>query len=237
MKNNWIRFFADRIIKCYINRTCHFFTTTTSRSEGAHKVLKQQLRFFTEDLKLVIDKIEILLMNQRKNYAMKFDVVKMRMFFDFQIFLFRDLIFKVFSHVLRLIHKQYQLIQTSNYSTNCINAWRVILEFFCNHVIQKRMNFPIAMILFKNVHSHEHFIKFVSSVFSFIDFILLIKEPAVTKTRGRPMKSIIKSPSQSVLKDVGNLTNIESINNIEPVNNIEHQKKYLFNVILFSSKS
>ena len=70
----------------------------------------------------MIDKIEILLMNQKKNYAMKFDVVKMRMFFDFQILLFRDLIFKIFSHALRLIHKQYQLIQISNYSINCINA-------------------------------------------------------------------------------------------------------------------
>ena len=64
-----------------MNRIRHFFTTITFRSESAHKVLKQQLRFFIGDLKLVIDKIEILLMNQKKDYAMKLDVVKMRVFF------------------------------------------------------------------------------------------------------------------------------------------------------------
>ena len=122
LENIWIKSFVDKIVKCHINRIRHFFFTTTSRSEDAHKILKQQLGFSTGDLKLVIDKIEILLMNQKKNYVIKLDVVKMRVFFDFQILLFRDLISKFFSHVLRLIYKQYLLIQKEDYSPICINA-------------------------------------------------------------------------------------------------------------------
>ena len=122
LKNIWIRLFVDKIIKCHINRICHFFFTITSRSEDTHRILKQQLKFSIEDLKSMIDKIEILLMNQKKNYAIKLDVVKMRVFFDLQIFLFRGVISKISSHVLRLIYKQYFLIQKKDYSSICINA-------------------------------------------------------------------------------------------------------------------
>ena len=67
LDSTWTRPFAGGIIKCYINRIRHFLTTTTPRLEGAHGVLKQQLGFSIGDLKLVVDKIEILLMNQRKD--------------------------------------------------------------------------------------------------------------------------------------------------------------------------
>lgn len=61
--NTWIRPFAKKIIKCYISEIRHFMNTTTSRFEGAYRMLKQQLGFFIEDLKMMIDEIKMLLMN------------------------------------------------------------------------------------------------------------------------------------------------------------------------------
>ena len=224
LKNIWIRPFADKIIKCHINRIRHFFFTTTSRSEGAHRVLKQQLKFSIEDLKLVIDKIEILLMNQKKDYAIKLDVAKMRVFFDFQISLFRDLISKIFPHALRLIYKQYLLIQKKNYSFICINVWRIISGLFCSHIISKKMRFSIEMILLEDVHSHWHFVKFVN--FFVIDFILFVKEPAVAKTRKRFMKSIIESSSQSAFMMKKMKKNTEFVSIIEPQKKIFIQRDF-----------
>ena len=74
-------------------------------------MLKQQLRFFIEDLKMMIDEIEMLLMNQRKKYHFKVETAKMRVFFRYQILLFRDFIFKVTSYALNLIYKQFLFAQ------------------------------------------------------------------------------------------------------------------------------
>ena len=88
----WIKSFVKQIIKFYINKIHHFFIIITSRSKDAYRILKHQLNFFIDDLIFVIDNIEILLMNQRKEYVINFDIVKMRMFFYLQLFLFRELI-------------------------------------------------------------------------------------------------------------------------------------------------
>lgn len=96
--------------------------TTTSRSEGAHRVLKQQLRFFTKDLKVVVDGIEVLLMNQRREYDFKVEIAKMRMPFRYQIFLFRGLIFKVTPHALNLIYQQFFFTQREEHLPNCTHA-------------------------------------------------------------------------------------------------------------------
>ncbi len=73
---------------------------------------------------MIVDNIEILLMNQRREYAMKLDIVKMRIFFDLRISLFRDLIFHVIFHALRLIHKQFLFFQSDDFnsSSSCTNA-------------------------------------------------------------------------------------------------------------------
>lgn len=79
LEDTWIRPFVRKIVRCYTNKILHFKTTITSRSEGAHRVLKHNLGFSTGDLKTVVDNIEILLMNQRKEYKIKIDEAKMRL--------------------------------------------------------------------------------------------------------------------------------------------------------------
>lgn len=81
--NTWIRPFVRKITKCYISAIRHFMNITTSRSKNAHRVLKQKLRFSNEDLKMIIDAVELLLMNQRKKYFLKIETTKMRISFRF----------------------------------------------------------------------------------------------------------------------------------------------------------
>ena len=57
------------------------------------------------------------------------------------------------------------------------------------------------MVLLENVHSHWHFVKPVPFTLAVIDLILLLKEPAVVKTRERPIKLSIEPPSQSALME------------------------------------
>jgi len=49
----------------------HFGTTTTSRVESTYRVLKTNLKFSTGNLIAVVDSIETMLINQRKDYNTK----------------------------------------------------------------------------------------------------------------------------------------------------------------------
>jgi hypothetical protein len=43
----------------------------TSREEEAHATLKRSLMSFTDDLKIVIDNLDLLMINQRHEYVQK----------------------------------------------------------------------------------------------------------------------------------------------------------------------
>lgn len=72
------------------------------------------------------------------------------------------------------------------------------------------------MLLLKDVYFHWHFVKLTPSTSFVIDLALLIREPAVARTRGRPMESIVQLPSQEDMEDATTET--------EPVSLIQRQK-------------
>ncbi len=203
LKNIWIRSFDRKIIKCYINQIRHFFFTTISRFESAHQVLKHNLKFLIDDLKMMMNNIEILLMNQRKEYATKFDETKMRVSFDLKISSFKDLISHVISHALRMIFNQYVLIDQSNHSFVCTHFWIIVSNLSCSHWIKNRIRASTKILLLENVHQHWYFVKFIITS-RIIDSLLLIQESTVARDRERSVKSIIKSSSQADLMKMMN---------------------------------
>ncbi len=60
----------------------------TSQTEEAHLTLKNSLQIFTEDLKKVINKITLLLMNQHAEHAAVLNTVRMQVFIALRIFFF-----------------------------------------------------------------------------------------------------------------------------------------------------
>ncbi len=203
LKDIWIRSFDRKIIKCYINKIRHFFIISTSRSKSAHRVLKHNLKFFIDDLKMMMNNIEILLMNQRKEYATKFDETKIRVSFDLKISSFKDLISHVISHALRMIFNQYVLIDQSNYSSVCTHFWIIVSNLSCSHLIKNRIRSSTKILLLENVHQHWYFVKFITTS-RIIDSLLLIQESAVARDRKRSVRSIIESSSQTDLMKMMN---------------------------------
>ena len=217
LTDTWIRPYARKIVKCYTNKIRHFFSTTTSRSEGAHRVLKNQLGVSTGDLKLVVENIEMLLLNQRKEYAIKLDSAKMRVPFDLQIPLFRGIISAVTPYAMRMIYNQYKLIDTPDWSPNCTHSWSRVAGLPCSHIIKIRMESSERILFISDIHPHWRYVKppiddaltliidsinptIATASMITIDPILLIQEPAVARTRGRPVGTTIEPPSQ---RDIG----------------------------------
>ena len=50
---------VQHFVRCFTNRVLHFDTTTTSRGEGGHAVIKRQLGTSTGGLKTVVDGISL----------------------------------------------------------------------------------------------------------------------------------------------------------------------------------
>jgi hypothetical protein len=57
----------------------HFEITVSSRDEKKHSMLKRQLESSIDDLKTMINEINLLLMNEYHNYLLKFEEAKMRL--------------------------------------------------------------------------------------------------------------------------------------------------------------
>jgi capsule polysaccharide modification protein KpsS len=118
----------------------HFDTTSTSRDEREHSVLKRRLEFSTDDLKTMIDAINLLLINEYSIYLMKVENDKIRLSMKLNKSIFQNLIAHIITSVLRRIMNQYKLlIEQSTMMFACINIFIDITELSCSHKIQKRL--------------------------------------------------------------------------------------------------
>jgi catabolite regulation protein CreA len=133
----------------------HFDTTTISRAEEEHAVLKRQLRFSTEDLKTVIDDINLLLTNEAHDHLIAINEVKDRFLMRLRKSIFQQLTAYVSSYALRKIADQYSLlIDRSTTIFSCTRAFTTSIRLSCSHKIQQRMYETDESLLLKDVHSH-----------------------------------------------------------------------------------
>jgi hypothetical protein len=140
--------------RCYTNKILHFEITTTSRDEDAHAVLKKQLRSSSNDLKIVINDINLLLINEYTNYLTKINIDKTRFSMKLNKPIFQNLAAFVIIYALRKIMTQYQLLTDQPTMLQpCTKIFTNITGLSCSHVIQKRL-FNDEKLLLKDVHPH-----------------------------------------------------------------------------------
>ena len=179
LKNIWLNQWHARFCKYKTNEMFHFNTLTISRVKSDHRVLKIMLKFFTDDLMLVVDKFETFMNIQNQIYETILKQIKMRISIDLSRDLFKNLIERVSFYVLRKIKKQNKLIikifkKSNKHSLrSCTKVYEIIWEFSCVHIIEVRITamFDKAEIIrLENIHSHWRFKKFDSSLTFINDF-------------------------------------------------------------------
>jgi uncharacterized protein YacL len=132
----------------------HFGTTVTSRDEGSHAVLKQQLDKSTEDLKTIVNDIDFMLINELQNYRIALDDDRMRYLMKLRKSIFEQLVFFISTNALRKILSQYKLmIERFTVLSACIKIFIIIIGLLCSHRIQERL-FQRECLLIENVHSY-----------------------------------------------------------------------------------
>ncbi len=132
----------------------HFDIIVISKEESAYAMLKRNLITFIDDLKIMINNLNLLLINQRYDYLIEFKNAKIRYSLQCRINLFQNIFAFVTSYALRKNLNQYKrLIDESTIFFVCIKIFSTTMRLSCAHIIQKRLE-SVDCLSMKNVHSH-----------------------------------------------------------------------------------
>jgi hypothetical protein len=139
---------------CYINQIWHFEITVTSRDERSHSVLKKQLKTSTKDLKMMMNKINLLLKNELHNYLINFNETKIRYSASLRKSIFEQIRAYVTFYVLKKILSQYEMLTTRSTTISaCTHVVITVNGLSCSYDIQKRL-FNEESLLLKDIHTH-----------------------------------------------------------------------------------
>jgi hypothetical protein len=171
---------VQRFAKCFSNRILHFNTTITSRDERRHAVMKRQLRTLTDDLKIVINEISLILINEYHDFQIRLNENRARFSMKLRKLIFQQIFFYIITLVIRRIFSQYQLLtERSTTLSACTSIFITSTDLFCSHKIQKRLYDVEKFLLIEDVHSHWRFERN-----SFLRTInLLMKESDIVRSR------------------------------------------------------
>jgi glycerol-3-phosphate dehydrogenase len=132
----------------------HFDIIVTFREKDAHAMLKRNLIIFIDDFKIIMNNLNLLLINQRYDYLIEFENVKIRYSLQCRIDFFQNIFAFVTLYVLRKILKQYKrMTDESTIFSACIKTFSTTLRLSCAHIIQERLE-STDCLLIDDVHSH-----------------------------------------------------------------------------------
>jgi hypothetical protein len=97
----YIKNYRRRFIKCYINQILYFDITMTSRDESAHAFLKRQLKKSIDDLKIIMNDINLMFINERQNHRINLDENRFRYSMKLRKLIFQQLASFVINVALR----------------------------------------------------------------------------------------------------------------------------------------
>ena len=192
--STWLEPWKDRLCKYHTNEIRHYGTTTTSRAEGIHRVLKSNLKFSTGDSMTVIDRIEVMLINQLKKHRKDLGKAKRSTSFDFGHTVFQNLIGRVTPHAIWKIHDQFKRLKSAtkvNPLPPCTEAFTKTMGLPCSHLIEAKMDAVdggLGRILLSDVDTHWRFKKPDSGIIPTADFVS--DHPAINEALAEPLEAV-----------------------------------------------
>ena len=90
----------------------------------------------------MINRIEIMLINQLKKYHKDLVQAKRSTSFDFEHIVFRNLIDRVISHAIWKIHDQFKRLKSAtkkNFLSSCTRVFTKIMGLSCSYLIEARI--------------------------------------------------------------------------------------------------
>jgi len=122
-----------KFVACYTNDCPHFGSSTTSRVEGSHHVMKSYLRLASLDLLVVFNRLTLMLSNQvvELNTEIRRQQVKIPHFLNRHIF--RELHYKVSFFAMGKLQEQLQLTDDGSNGAECGGKFKKTWGLPCKH--------------------------------------------------------------------------------------------------------
>jgi hypothetical protein len=134
------RILSRRFVKTYIKKILRFERTMIFRSEDEHAQLKRHLRAFIDDLKTMMNNINLLFKNEIHDHFIEWNENKIRYFVECRKFIFHQLSALITFYAIKQMLSQLKLlIKKTIVIFFCIDVFIKTMKLFCNHKMQKRL--------------------------------------------------------------------------------------------------
>lgn len=178
--DTWLMPWKRLFIRAYIDQYPHFGNTVTSRVEGAHSKLKSSLKVSTGDLKVVFEKIHLLLCNEHMEHDGALSRDRVRTPHTAKDPLYSQLLGRISNFALGKIWQQRHRLVALEPLPPCTRMFSQSMGLPCAHQIQERLQQQQTLLL-EDVHRHWYYHPQALPV-----MIPLILDPAIVQPRGRP---------------------------------------------------
>jgi hypothetical protein len=135
ISEHWMPY-QDRFINCYTAKVLNFGTTSSSRGEGSHFVLKRYLKISHLDLLSVFKNLKLMLQNQFVELAKKLEEASLKVYHRHKVKFLSQIIQKISAFALDKIVNQYEAIDESTRNEICGGLFQSTYGLPCKHRIQ-----------------------------------------------------------------------------------------------------
>ncbi len=154
LNETYIESHRRRFVKAYTNEILHFETTMISRSENEHAQLKRHLRAFIDDLKTMMNSINLLFKNEIHDHLIEWAENKIRYSVECRKSIFHQLSAFVTSYAIKQMLSQLKLLTKRTIVISlCTDVFIKTMRLSCSYKMQKRF-FQNESLLVENVHFH-----------------------------------------------------------------------------------
>jgi MULE transposase domain/FAR1 DNA-binding domain len=167
--NTWINIHKEKFITAFTNEYLHFNSTSSSRVEGAHSIIKKYLLVSTGHVDTVCMKLELAISNQITEIKAKeqFDRINIKHLYRLPVF--NNLIGNISDFAMNILYNQYKKIFTDNNFNNqeCSLKLFKTMGIPCSHIIKNYLELSQPIEIEKiekqwwitNLEDHQVFIQ------------------------------------------------------------------------------
>ena len=132
IKTTWMPH-QEKFVASFINQFPHFGSSSTSRVEGSHHVIKSYVRLGKLDLLVVFKRLGLMLSNQKMVLNAEIERQKLIRAHHLDHGIFKDLHYRVLQFALDKIHEQFQFVSdqqcTGQFTKHGVCLARIRFEF------------------------------------------------------------------------------------------------------------
>lgn len=153
IQNTWLEPWKKLLVRAWVDQLPHFENRASSQVEGGHSTLKSYLQVSTGDLKMVYDRITLLLNNRFSEFYAAIENNKIRIPHTARDPFYALLLGWVSSFALGQLWYQRQRINTSDPLLPCTGTFWELMGMPCAHDIQDQLQRNDVLQL-SDIHQH-----------------------------------------------------------------------------------